>query len=146
MWRHTWCHNKSLLQKYWIGVCHWHVTTRLCTFQIWLYRFQSKMSSFSISPWLVMRSRHWPDPRWPEWKVQDIKYNSSGTYYVLEVSSSSCKGRGIDGAAKSRYLWAVQRCTYDVIGQVADLTWKWDRYQKVRLELRFSRLKFHISV
>ena len=115
---------------------------------IGFYHFHSKIISFSISPltyngevsWLT-----WPlvtrvkNPRW-------TKCYSSGAYYVPKVSSSCGQCRGLDSATKLRQFLAVQRFTYDVIGQWPDLTWKCDWCQKVWLESRVSYAKFQLSI
>ena len=76
------------------------------------------MSSFSISHCLIMgESRDCLTQGDLSVKSVILKCNYSEAYNVLNVSSSSGKGGGLGSAAISRHFWAVQRFTYDVIGQ-----------------------------
>ena len=121
---------------------------------IGLYHFNSKIISFSIFPLTYNGKVTWLT--WPQViRVKNPRYaNVSPRVFTrfrkfhlpaADEISSSC-GRGLDSAAKSRHFLAVQRFTYDVIGQWPDLAWKCDRCKKIRLESRVSYAKFQLSI
>ena len=94
------------------GVCNQQLQIILCMLKIGLYHFHSKIISFRMPHWLIMgRSRDWPDPRWPEWKIRDIQ----------NVGSWELTGFQIHLPVTNVVALAVQRFTYDVIGQWPDM-------------------------
>ena len=116
--------------------------------EIGLYYFQSKISSFSISPLTYNGEDTWLT--WMKKKIRNIqKVSHRGFTAFLKLHLPQAKIVALTGPRNHVTFWpcwGLHKTSVYVIGQRPNLTWKWDRCKNVRLGRMVSHIKFHISI